>query len=381
MRIALVSPYDFAYPGGVNDHIASLARQLRGMGHRVHILAPSSRPAQELGIPYLMRLGYPLRIPSGGSTARITLSVWLAERVRDLLQRNRYDIVHLHEPFTPFLPLCVLSFSDTVNIGTFHAYHGRSRFYPWARPFLRAWVRRLHGRTAVSEPARRFIARYFPGEYRIIPNGVDVGHFAGAMPLPEFCDGKVNILFVGRLEKRKGLRYLVGAFARLKWRMPHLRLIVVGPGNPDRESLQRLAACGLTDVVFVGGVPYSNLPRYYASAQVFCAPAIGKESFGIVLLEAMAAGVPIVASAIEGYQFVVRDGREAVLVPPQDEEALARALQRVLEDGALREHLVTEGYRRVQEFRWERVAQQVVDYYQEVRERVWMGGARERVLV
>lgn len=370
MRIALVSPYDFAYPGGVNEHIASLARQLLRRGHSVHILAPSSCSPDALHLPYLIPLGRPIRIASGGSTARITVSFWLAEKVRDILMQNQYDILHLHEPFTPFLPLCVLTFSPGVNIGTFHAYHGRSRFYPWAKPFLRRWERRLHGRTAVSEPARQFISRYFPGDYRIIPNGVAVEHFASGTPLPQFMDGKVNILFVGRLEKRKGLRYLVGAFTRLKWQYPYLRLIVVGPGNPDQESILRLAACGVGDVVFVGGVSYADLPRYYHSAHIFCAPAIGKESFGIVLLEAMAAGVPIVASAIEGYRFVVRHEREALLVPPRDEEALAAALRRLVDDASLRRYLVEQGYQRVQEFRWESVAQRVLDYYCEVQERV-----------
>ncbi|MFN3975074.1 MAG: glycosyltransferase family 4 protein [Dehalococcoidia bacterium] len=381
MRIALVSPYDFAYPGGVNYHIASLARQLLQQGHSVHILAPSSGSPGDLHLPYLIPLGKPIRIASGGSTARITVSFWLAEKVRGILLQNRYDIVHLHEPFTPFLPLCVLTFSQGVNIGTFHAYHGRSRFYPWAKHFLRPWVRRLHGRTAVSEPARHFIARYFPGDYRIIPNGVAVEHFAQGAPLPQFIDGKVNILFVGRLEKRKGLRYLVGAFARLKWRYPHLRLIVVGPGTPDQESLLRLSACGIEDVVFVGGVAYADLPRYYHSANIFCAPAIGKESFGIVLLEAMASGVPIVASAIEGYRSVVRHGREALLVPPGDEAALAEALRRLVDDPFMRCRMVEQGRRRVEEFRWERVAQQVLDYYQEVHQRVLGTRNRERVPV
>ncbi|GBD10954.1 Phosphatidyl-myo-inositol mannosyltransferase [bacterium HR23] len=379
MRIALVSPYDFAHPGGVNDHIVSLARHLLRQGHSVHIFAPSSRPVEDLGIPHLVRLGRPIRIASGGSTARITLSFWLAEKVRGLLLRNHYDIVHLHEPFTPFLPLSVLTFSTAVNIGTFHAYHGRSRFYPWAKPFLRPWVRRLHGRTAVSEPARQFITRYFPGDYRIIPNGVEVEHFANRPPLPHFLDGKTNLLFVGRLEKRKGLRYLVGAFARLKWQYPHLRLIVVGPGTPDRESLLRLSACGVGDVVFVGGVPYADLPRYYRSAHIFCAPAIGKESFGIVLLEAMAAGLPIVASDIEGYRFVVRHEREALLVPPQNEEALAEGIRRLLDNPSLRWRLAQQGGQRVQEFRWERIAQQTLDYYREVQERVLGVRPQERV--
>ncbi|MBI4337668.1 MAG: glycosyltransferase family 4 protein [Chloroflexi bacterium] len=368
MKIALVSPYDFTYPGGVTSHIVPLAQQFQRAGHHVSILAPSSRPvALSAGMSFV-RLGQPVLVPTGGSVARISLSVWLLPKVKQLLEETRFDVVHLHEPFTPFVPICVLHYSNALNVATFHAYHGRSKLYPFTKQVLHRWASRLHGRIAVSQPAAEFVGRYFPGDYRVIPNGIDVDRFSDrALPLPQFMDGRLNLLFVGRMEKRKGLRYLLGAYSRLKWDFPNLRLIVVGPGTPDKESYRILGSRGLQDVVFLGGVPNEELPRYYRSAHIFCAPATGKESFGIVLLEAMASGCPIVASNIEGYSAVVDDGVQGLLVPPKSEEALAAALRLLIESAPLRYRFGLAGQQKAQLYRWERVALRVLDYYDELR--------------
>ncbi|MBI4234572.1 MAG: glycosyltransferase family 4 protein [Chloroflexi bacterium] len=364
MNIALVSPYDFAHPGGVANHIQQLAQQFTRAGHTVKILAPSSKSPSALGIDNLVHLGRPIPVPSNGSIARITVSLWLLPRIKALLEREHFDIIHLHEPLTPFLPLAFLRYSRSVNVGTFHAYRPGSKIYWLARPVLNHWVRRLQGRIAVSRPARDFVRSYFPGDYTVIPNGIDVEHFArGREPLPEFNDGKLNLLFVGRLEKRKGLKHLLGAYSRLKWEYPNLRLIVVGPGNLDKDCYRLMGERNLKDVVFTGGVPYQDLPRFYHSAHIFCAPATGKESFGIVLLEAMTAGVPIVASRIEGYASVVQEGAEGLLVPPKDDEALAEGIRRLIVDAALREALGQRGQAKAREYRWERVASQVMEYY------------------
>ena len=365
MKIALVSPYDFAYPGGVTAHISQLAQEFARLGHTVQILAPSSSSPGSLGLDNLVRLGNPVPVPGGGSIARISLSAWLVPRIRTLLERESFDVIHLHEPLMPMLPLCVLQSSRTVNVGTFHAFQRRSPIYPWAKGVLSHWFRRLHGRIAVSQPARDFVGRYFPGHYEVIPNSIDVDHFArAAAPIPAFMDGKTNLLFVGRLEKRKGLRYLLSAYGRLKWDYPELRLLVVGPGNPDKDSYRILGERNLRDVVFVGGVSYDELPRYYQTAHIFCAPATGKESQGVVLLEAMAAGRPIVASSIDGYGSVLNYGTQGLLVPPKNDLALAEALRRLLESPSLRQEMGARGSLHAQQYRRERVAAQVLGVYE-----------------
>ena len=217
----------------------------------------------------------------------------------------------------------------------FHAYHNRQHLYRFSQPIVKRWHQRLHGGIAVSPAAHQYVHNFFPRDYRIIPNGIDVEHFAAnAQPWPQYQDGKTNLLFVGRLEKRKGLKYLLAAYSRLKWEYPNLRLIVVGPGNLDPESHQILSARNPADVELVGGVSYQDLPRYYASADIFCSPATGQESFGIVLLEAMAAGKPIVASAIEGYAGIIQNGEQGLLFPRKDPDALADTLATLINDPA-----------------------------------------------
>ncbi len=367
MKIALVSPYDYAYPGGVTVHISYLARHFGQDGHKVKILAPCSNSKAITTDIEVVPFGKSFPIPSGGSMARMNLSLWLLPNLRNILKKEEFDIIHVHEPSTPLLPWAVLYFSQTTNVGTFHAYHGNPRGYRWGRFLLKGIFDRLQGRIAVSQPAKEFIARYFPASYRIIPNGVDLGHFCHADLIEEFSDGKLNILFVGRLERRKGLDYLLRAYEMVKAELPQSRLIVVGPGTRLRRVYEReVKEKGLKDVVFAGWVSYPDLPQYYHTADVVCAPSTGHESFGIVLLEAMAAAKPIVASNIEGYAAVVSQGSEALLVPPRNQEALAQALILLLRDKELCQQMGARGRAKVEQYSWERVAQQVMDYYLEL---------------
>ena len=364
MKIAMVSPYDFTWPGGVTAHVAQLARALGRSGHEVQVLAPHSPSRDFEDADLLVPFGRSVPLPSGGSTARVTLSWWLYPKVRALLKKEQFDIIHLHEPMVPILPLCVLEFSKTVNVATFHASYSRQHLYRTFQPIIKRWQKRLHGSIAVSPAARRYVNNTFPGEYEIIPNGIDYKHFsADVAPLPQYQDGKLNILFVGRLEKRKGLRYLLEAYSKLKWELPDIRLIVVGPGNPDKESYRILSSHGLRDVEFVGRASYGELPRYYASADIFCSPATGAESFGIVLLEAMSAGKPVVASDIEGFRGILTDGEQGLLVPKKDTDALANALGRLARDPELGRKLGGNGNRLAKEYRWEVVAGRVEAYY------------------
>ena len=360
----MVSPYDFTWPGGVTAHVAQLARALGRSGHEVQVLAPHSPSRDFQDSDLLVPFGRSVPLPSGGSTARVTLSWWLYPKIRALLKKEQFDIIHLHEPMVPILPLCVLEFSKSVNVGTFHASYSRQHLYRAFQPIIKRWQKRLHGSIAVSPAARRYVNNTFPGEYEIIPNGIDYKHFsANVAPLPQYQDGKLNILFVGRLEKRKGLRYLLEAYSKLKWEMPNTRLIVVGPGNPDKESYRILSSHGLRDVEFAGRVSYDELTRYYATADIFCSPATGGESFGIVLLEAMSAGKPVVASDIEGFRGIMTDGEQGLLVPKKDTGALANALGRLARDPELRSKLGGQGSRSAEDYRWEVVAGRVEEYY------------------
>ena len=364
MKIAMVSPYDFTWPGGVTAHVTQLARELGRSGHEVQVLAPHSPSRESQDADLHVPLGRSVPLPSGGSIARVSLSWWLYPKVRALLRKEQFDVIHLHEPMAPILPLCVLEFSDSVNVGTFHASYARQHLYRITHPIIKRWQQRLHGNIAVSPAARRYVNNTFPGDYEIIPNGIDFKHFStDVAPMPQYQDGKINILFVGRLEKRKGLRYLLEAYGKLKWDLPNIRLIVVGPGNPDKESYRVMSSQNLQDVEFVGLVSYDDLPRYYASADIFCSPATGAESFGIVLLEAMSAGKPVVASDIEGFRGVMTHGEQGLLVPKKDSNALAEALGMLARDPELRRKLGGNGNRLAKEYRWEVVAGRVEAYY------------------
>jgi len=312
MKIALVSPYDFAHPGGVTNHISALERHFTRMGHEVKVIAPASRAVSTFGDRFIP-IGKPRPIPSSGSIVRITISLRLASTIKRVLDEEKFDIVHLHEPFMPMLCSAVLRFSNTVNIGTFHACHGSPGYqvaWPIGRLILNRRRHKLDGKIAVSKPAMEFASKYVPGYYNIIPNGIDLEHFSPDVPpIEEFCDGKQNILFVGRLEYRKGVNYLIKAYQQVKREIPNSRLIIVGPGTRLRKKYERwIGRHGLRDIVFIGYSSYAELPRYYKTADVFCAPATSRESFGIILLEAMAVGKPIVATNIAGYASVVTHG-------------------------------------------------------------------------
>ena len=381
-KIALVSPYDHAFHGGVADHINSLASQFREWGHTVKIIAPC-KSADAVGDDDFIPMGRAVPIPSGGSIARVSFSVWLKPRIKQMLEREAFDVVHFHEPFAGLISKDMLSLIDPAQstaVGTFHTYEGTRLYKIGAKHLAMPYFRMLQGRIAVSRPAYEFISRHFPGEYEIIPNGIQVDDFADAEPFEHLkSDGMINLLFLSRLEKRKGLKYLLGAFSRLKWDWPNLRLLVAGGGKPDADSLRILSERNLKDVVFLGRVSDEEKFRYYKTADIYCAPATGKESFGIVLLEAMAAGAPIVASGIEGYSSVITHGREGLLVPPKDEEALADSIAALLKDATLRRRLATAGTMNVQEYRWERVARRVMDCYDSSRE-AWLESVSQRAV-
>ena len=369
LKVGIVSPYGYPHPGGVNEHVRHAYEAMREMGHDVWIITSKyGRERESEG--HIIRLGTGWAAPANGSVGRVTLGLRFKRQAREVLAQHRFDILHFHEPFVPFLSPTVLDASDTVNIATFHAFGGFSPSYWIGRRFAGRLANLLHGRIAVSGAARHFISRYFPGEYRIIPNGVDLERFANAEPFEELRDGTLNILFVGRFEERKGLIHLLKAYHRLRKRKVDARLLVIGDGPKRREYKRFVGLRGIRDVEFLGRVSDEDKVRYFASADIYCAPNTGQESFGIVLLEAMAAGVPIVASDIHGFKRVVERNVQGLLVEPRNPRALAAALYTLARDPDLRHEMGEAGRARAPEFSWDRVTERIVDFYYETRERV-----------
>jgi phosphatidyl-myo-inositol alpha-mannosyltransferase len=366
VRILLVSPFDFGWAGGVNEHVVQLDRQFQRMGHQTRILAATSPEVGDTDDGHVIRIGSAVPIPSNGSRARIAVSPLVPLKVRQFLQDEAFDVVHLHEPMTPMLCLAVLLHSRSVNVGTFHAARPVNVMYHYTKAILDMFFEKLDARIAVSEAAREFVDSYFPAEFTIVPNGISLEQYhPGVEPIPGLMDGRRNILFVGRYnEQRKGFRYLVRAMPLVRDQFPDARLVVVGQGDPERSE-RYLLDHGIDDTIFTGFVSAEMLPRYYASCDVFCAPSTGRESFGLILLEALATGKPVVAAANAGYRAVIRNGIDGVLVEPKDHNALALGIVRVLADAELRQRMRTNALEHVKQFSWPVVAERVLQVYEQ----------------
>jgi phosphatidylinositol alpha-mannosyltransferase len=362
VKIGLVCPYIYPANGGVAQHVGFLYENLRLRGHDVRILTASHGP-QRSSEGDIIRLGVGFSVPINASVGTLTFSPRYLGQIGKMLDRERFDVLHFHEPFVPFLSLFLLRESEAVNVATFHAYAGFSPSYEFGSRALQGYAKRLHGRIAVSAAARHFIDRFFPGDYKVIPNGVDVARFANAVPLARWQDGTPNVLFVGRHEPRKGLLDLLKAHRILRRTGYEDRLLVVGTGPQEREARRYVATRGLQGVEFLGRVSDAEKAQLFKTAAVYASPATGGESFGIVLLEAMAAGTPIVASDIHGYKGVVRRGREGLLVPPREPRELAVAIDRLLRDPELRAEMGAAGRARAEDFSWPRVTAKVDEYY------------------
>ncbi len=294
----------------------------------------------------------------------------MCRRSRRIFARERFDVVHTHCPLVPTLPLMTIGAVGPEQrlVGTFHAAADRNCAYALFRGPLGRRVTRLDARMAVSEAARAFVSKYFPGEYEIVPNGIDCARFRPDVePIPRLRDGRFNILFVGRLDRRKGLAYLCRALPRVSSELGGgVRLIIVS----DRGMRRYLCPAPIdrrgAEIVWTGPVTREELPRYYATADLFCSPATGQESFGIVLLEAMAAETAVVASDIPGYRTVVDHDRNGILAPPRDSDALARAIVDLARDDDRRTRLAREGRRTAERYDWPIVTRRLEEVYRRV---------------
>jgi phosphatidyl-myo-inositol alpha-mannosyltransferase len=363
MRIGMVCPYSFEVPGGVQAHVVDLAKALRALGHEVEVLAPAG---EETPLPDFVRAaGRAVRIPYNGSVARLSFGPVSFARVRRWIHEHDFDVLHLHEPVAPSLSLLALMLAEGPIVATFHTSNPRSRTLSAFQVVLQPFLEKITARIAVSALARRVQVEHLGSDAVEIPNGVDVGFFAGAQPLPGYPREGGTIGFVGRFtEPRKGMPVLLDALRRLEPVLPGLELMVVGRGDVD--ELKRAAGTGLADrLVLLGQADDATKARMLRSVDVYCAPNLGGESFGIVLTEAMSAGAPVIASDLAAFGRVLDDGRAGVLTPVGDATALADALRGLLTDPRRRVALAARARRRVAAFDWSVVAGQVLRVYEQ----------------
>jgi phosphatidylinositol alpha-mannosyltransferase len=361
LRIGVVTEYYYPHLGGVCEHVHFFAREARRLGHEVDIITsrlPGAPPE-----PNVIRIGRSVPIYINGSYSRITAGRTLRRDLRQVFLDGRYDIVHVHSPLTPVLPLLAIVESPCPVVGTFHTYFDRSLGYRVFRPAVQKRLDMLSAAIAVSQSTIVALERYFDADWKIIPNGVDTDLFRPDASRPPEIRGDVPaILFLGRFDPRNGLSTLLDAFKRVKKRGRRAQLVIVGDG-PLRKHYYRRAGRD-PDITFVGSV-LDGRPSYYAHSAIYACPTT-KASFGITLLEAMACRTPVVCSDILGFRDVVMHGREALMVPCDDSEALANGLVRLLDDEELRTRLGETGRARSLEYDWRSVTSAILDVYRDV---------------
>jgi phosphatidylinositol alpha-mannosyltransferase len=364
MRIGMVCPYTWDVPGGVQEHIKDLAEALIGLGHEISVISPADDDTPLPG--YVVPAGRAVPVPYNGSVARLAFGPLSASRVRRWVKESGFDVLHVHEPAAPSLSLLACWVADGPIVATAHTANPRSRVMHAAYLALQTALEKISGWIAVSEAARTTLVEHMGGDAVLIPNGVTVSRYEAASPLPGWPGEGGALGFLGRMEEpRKGLDVLLRAFELLAAQRTGLRLLVAGPGDLD-EVRAKVPGAIRDRLILLGQVSQENKARFYHSVDVFCAPNTGGESFGVVLIEAMAAGAPIVASDLDAFQLVLRDGRAGELFPAGDPAALAAAASRLLDDPSLRARLSAAATNAVRAYDWPMVARDVVKVYEAV---------------
>ncbi len=363
MRIGMVCPYSFDVHGGVQAHVLQLAEVMRERGHTVSVLAPAS---PHVDLPdYVVSGGKAVPIPYNGSVARLRFGPATHRLVKKWIAAGEFDVLHLHEPNAPSLSVLALMVAEGPIVATFHTSTTKSLALSFFQGILRPWNEKIVGRIAVSDLARRWQMEALGSDAVQIPNGVDVDSFASAPPLPGYPRAGKTVLFLGRFdEPRKGMAVLLGALPALVQRFPDLEVLIVGRGDEDdlREEAGDLAG----HLRFLGQVDDAEKASALRSADVYCAPNTGGESFGIVLVEAMAAGTPVVASNLDAFRRVLDDGKAGCLVPVEDSDALGDAVIAVLGDDELRARYIEAATAAVHQYDWSVVADEILRVYETV---------------
>ncbi|OON82139.1 glycosyltransferase [Streptomyces tsukubensis] len=362
MRIGIVCPYSWDVPGGVQFHIRDLAAHLIALGHEVSVLAPSDDDTPLP--PYVVSAGRAVPVPYNGSVARLNFGFLSAARVRRWLQNGTFDVIHIHEPTSPSLGLLTCWAARGPIVATFHTSNPRSRAMIAAYPILQAALEKISARIAVSEYARRTLVEHLGGDAVVIPNGVDVSFFARAEPKPEWQGGTIG--FIGRIdEPRKGLPVLMRALPKILAERPGTRLLVAGRGD-EEEAVASLPEAMRERVEFLGMVSDDDKARLLRSVDLYVAPNTGGESFGIILVEAMSAGAPVLASDLDAFAQVLHQGEAGELFANEDADALADSAVRLLGDPARLQELSERGSAHVRRFDWSTVGADILAVYETV---------------
>ena len=367
MKVGLVCPYTWDVPGGVQAHVRDLADSLIERGHEVSVLTPVDEPDEAELPSYVVAAGRAVPVPYNGSVARLAFGPLTLKRTRRWLREGGFDVLHIHEPTVPSLSMLACFAASGPMVATFHTATTRSRALQVFGSVLQPGLEKITGRIAVSSAARRVVVEHLGGDAVLIPNGVSVQRFAGAQPLPGQPDVP-TVAFLGRIDEgRKGLAVLLEALSELVELVPDVRLLVAGPGDVD-EVREAIPVSLRQHVELLGLVSDEDKARVYASGDVYCAPNTHGESFGIVLIESMATGTPVVASDLEAFRRVLEDGASGVLVPVGDPASLAVALAELLRDPDRRALLAEAGRRTVQQYDWSTVTARIVEVYETVAE-------------
>lgn len=364
MRVGIVCPYDWNTPGGVQAHVRDLAAELTRRGHEVSVLAPSDDDTE---LPeYVTSAGRPVSVPYNGSVAKLNIGVVSAARVRRWIKQGEFDVLHVHEASSPTVSVLACWIANGPIVATQHAAMDRSKALSSLSLLVNTALDKVSGRIAVSEKARQFMVEHIGGDAVLIPNGVDCSAFADSDPLPGYPREGPTLFFIGRIdEPRKGLPTLIEAMPELIASHPDLQLLVAGPGEVE-DVAATLPAEVAEHVTFLGLVSEADKVRAFHSADIYVAPQLGGESFGIVLLEAMASGTPVLASDLEAFRLVLADGQYGMLFSTGDPADLARGVSALLADPEARAAFSRAGLRRAKEYDWSTVARDVERVYDSV---------------
>jgi phosphatidylinositol alpha-mannosyltransferase len=364
MKVGIVCPYVWDVPGGVRSHVADLAQALRDHGHEVDVLAPLDDPAT--APEWVSDGGRPIAVSYNGAVARLSFGVKATRRVRAWIREGDFDVVHIHEPLAPSLSLLTCWAARGPLVATWHSSHDRSRILAAGYGIAQTAMEKIRGSIAVSEEARRTLVAHVGGDAVLIPNGVRVSAFRDREPLDGLDPQVPTILFLGRIdEPRKGLSVLVEALPLVVAQVPDLVVLVAGPGDQD-EQIAEIPPELLTHIRFLGMVSDEDKARALTASTVYVAPHTGGESFGIVLVEALAASTPVLASDLPAFRKVLEEGRSGRLFPTGDAHALAASLTELLGDDEERAELIAQGNRRVRDFDWDSVVDDVIAVYESV---------------